>query len=45
MTRFDPYFQRSQSWSFLGGINKIDNVCWIDIFYPLACIIKNFLDG
>jgi hypothetical protein len=35
MTRFGPYFQKSQSWFFF----------WIDIFSPLTCIIKSFLNG
>jgi len=36
MTKFGPYFQKSQSWSFF---------CWIDIFFLLTCIIKSFLNG
>jgi hypothetical protein len=35
MTKFEPYFQKSQSWSFFFGL----------IFFPLTCIIKKILDG
>jgi hypothetical protein len=36
MTKFGPYFQKPQSWSFFVGL--------IFVFSP-TCMIKSFLDG